>query len=544
MTHSHLKLDRCLLALALPLAGCLLSACEGDVRPGAAQGAASPSSAPPAEGTPPEGSASSTPLGTPDAPAGPAAPGVSTAGSAAGCRPLVHAAGAQFGGVRADTYAWYDAACKLRTSGIVPSDAPGGGGYARGFTYETGGRTRNAFGTTSDTYKGFGYVVTHYAGTATSTVGRSGGSHRVVLAGAHHAIHEYKARISPGGPVDVTVHWLFATGRSNPIYAITYDASASPADSINADTRSPYGDIAFDEGPGSDNNVDGVGWGDKYKFVSTATGPLSFASGWDYTQPNTIPYAMEWANKADAEMGIVQTQTFAQHPAGGDYGGGLITTSCWGKTNATAAPTCKDPSGLLPNSWLWPMQLNQYELPSTTKSHRIAWGATYGAVGKKQYSAFGQTYSGYPYNSYSVSIVLGPHSAKAVDAQRAEFEANQSTRITAPRGSVAPGGPGGVGRNDIIAYTPSGYNPVYAAWELIAAQNAVTAQITVGNGASLKNPVFRVRDVSLATLSHVRVGGKELAADSGYFATIDAASKVIWITLNQTLTGANILEID
>ncbi len=466
-----------------------------------------------------------------------------TAG-ATGCQPILHTAGATYGGVKADTYAWYDASCKLRTTGLVPNTS-GSGGYARGFTYDVGGRTRSAMGTNSHGYNGFGYVVSHYGSGGTSAAISQGvvGTYRVVLAGAHHAIHEFKMRVSPGGPVDVTIQYFFATGRSNPIYAITLDATPAGADAVGADTRSPYSDVAFDEGPTADNNIDGVGWGDKYRFVTTGNGPLTFANGFDYSQPNTIPYAMEWANKADAEMGLVQTQTFAQHEAGGDYGGGVLSTSCWGKTSATQAAACKDPKGLLPNDWLWPVQLNQYELPYTAISHRLAWGGTFGAVGKKQYSGFGVSRSGYPYNSYAVAVVLGAHSAKAVDAQRVDTEASQATRITASRGAVATSGPGGVGRSDSVAYAPAGYNPIYAAWELTAAQNAITAQVTAG-ASPLKNPVFRLLGFGAAAPSHVRVGGRELTAGVGYFATVDSASKILWMTLNETLTGTTVLEIE
>ena len=66
----------------------------------------------------------------------------------------------------------------------------------------------------------------------------------------------------------------------------------------------------------------------------------------------------------------------------------------------------------------WPFQLNQYELPSETKSHRVAWGATFGAVGSSSYTAFGQKLSGYPYQSYSVYVVLGTHSGPRPSARR------------------------------------------------------------------------------------------------------------------------------
>ena len=126
----------------------------------------------------------------------------------------------------------------------------------------------------------------------------------------------YTRRVPLPGPVDTTIDWLFATGRDHPLWAVTFDASPSPADSIEADTRAPYGDLQWDGGANAD--VDGVGWGDRYRFRTT-TSPVTLQSGWDYSQANTIPHVLMWSNAADAEMGAVQTQTMAQRDAGG-YG--------------------------------------------------------------------------------------------------------------------------------------------------------------------------------------------------------------------------------
>lgn len=457
-----------------------------------------------------------------------------------GCRPLVHEAGVDFGGLKSDTYAWSDAACEPRTAGLVQSDAPGGGGFARGFTYRLQNRTRSAMGSDVDGWNGFGYLVNH--GTPTTTSRGLGGTYRVVLAGAHHAIHEFKTRMQLAGPVDVTVHWFFATGHSNPIFAITHDSSPSGEGVVNSDSRSPYGDIQWDEGPDTDHHVDGVAWGDKYQFTSLGDGPLTPASEWDYTQPNVIPYAMAWANEADAEMGLVQTQTFDQLPAGGDYGSGTLEADCWGRTHATKGPSCSS-DWTLPQNWLWPVQLNQYELPSTTASHRVAWGSTYGAVGAREYRAFGKTLSGYPYYSYSVAVVLGTHSGKSVETQRKDFEATHSSRLMASRGEVLATGPAGVGRSDSVTYAPAGYNHVYGTWELRAANSAITAALSVDAG-SLSKPIFRVHGFTAEKPSRVRVGGKQLVAGEGYFASVDAEAQLLWLTVNHTLSGTVSLEIE
>lgn len=50
----------------------------------------------------------------------------------------------------------------------------------------------------------------------------------------------------------------------------------------------------------------------------------------------------------------------------------------------------------MPADWMWPYQLNQYELPFTNASHRLAWGSNYGAIGQATTTAFGRTFPGHP----------------------------------------------------------------------------------------------------------------------------------------------------
>jgi hypothetical protein len=290
--------------------------------------------------------------------------------------------------------------------------------------------------------------------------------------------------------------------------------------------------MAWDNGLGGD--VTGVGWGDKYQFKTTDAGPVRPGSPWDYTQANVVPYDLEWSAAADAEMGLVATQSWQTRISGGDYGGGLLMQK-WGKSGTNLLTDMPD--------WLWPFQLDQYELPYGTTSHRVAWGTAYGAVGQTKYPAFGQTFSGYPLQSYSVFVVLGAHSASAVTAQVHEIEVVQGATLTATRGSVSAQGPAGVARSDTAAYSPSGFDPVYAAWDAHAAGNAATLVFNVPGG-SLTNPVIHLHDYTAATVPHVALSGSPLTPDTDYFATIDAASKSAWITLNFAVTGNRTLAID
>jgi hypothetical protein len=473
----------------------------------------------------------------------PTTDGASTTGPT-GCTPITIDSTTKVDSSNADTYGWLDSACKPRTAAMFRNDGVDGlgeaGGYLRRLTYQTGGQQRTCTGTNAHGWNGFGYIVAHYS-TGAYDSQQTQGQYAILLAGKHHAIHQYSWSISPGGPVNVTVQWIFETGRDHPLYAITYDATPAGPNVVNADTRAPYGDLGWDNdtlGP-----VSGVGWGDKYQFRTTGPGPATPASSWDYTAGNVVPYALEWSSTVDAEMGLVATQTWSARKQGGDYGGGLLMSK-WGTTDTTLFPADAASPGDMPE-WLWPFQLDQYELAFINNSHRVAWGATYGAVGQTSYVTLGQTLSGYPFQSYTVFVVLGAHGASAVAAEASEVAVIAGSTLSASRGTTSLAGPAGIARTDTITYAPAGFDPVYAAWDAHAAQNAATLTLAVPAGSSLANPVFHLHDYALPTApTSVSFGGRTLTADSEYFATVDSTSSSLWITLNLTVQGAGALAID
>jgi hypothetical protein len=451
-----------------------------------------------------------------------------------GCGALTIAAAKVVDGYKSDELAWFDARCKLRTATMVRNDAadPSGnhGGYLRKLVFDVDGKPRTAIGS-STTHPGWGYTVNHFGSTAFSS--RSvNGTFKTVFAGKHHAIHEYSWTLNLGGSVKATIQWMFATGRDHPLWTITYDATAAGKNTVNADTRSPYGDLTWDgAAPGTAGaQVSGVGWGDHYKFVSTKS-PVDMSSGWDYTQPNTIPYAMMWTNSPDAEMGSVQTQAYKQHDAGGYW-----FYSSWGKKAASG----------MPEDYNWAYQLNQYEIPFLLTSKRLAWGANFGAVGQEHYNAIGdeaKTLVGWPFQSYSVSMVLGKHTEGVVAAQVTQMETAQRTALTASVGTVITSGPAGVGRSDTATYVPAGWDHVYGAWATTMAGNAATVQLSIASG-SLVDPMFAFRNYTATTPpAHVLVAGKELVADDDYFASVDPATKTLWLTLGSTVSGTVSLEV-
>ena len=212
----------------------------------------------------------------------------------------------------------------------------------------------------------------------------------------------------------------------------------------------------------------------------------------------------------------------------------------------------------MPVSWDWTYQLNQYELcypddpkclNDTTNSHRLSWGSNYGALGGAKpgsgsYPAYGddRQLSGYPYQSYSVFMVLGKHSDTPVFNQVAEIETVQGTHLTAAIGSVKAMGPGGVGRNDLVPLAPAGYDHRYAVWWAEASAGKLSLHVTIDRG-TLTNPVLVVGSYT-GTAPVVTIDGAAATADVGYLASIDAATHQLWITIRGAWTGSHDLKIE
>ena len=241
-----------------------------------------------------------------------------------------------------------------------------------------------------------------------------------------------------------------------------------------------------------------------------------------------MPHAIEWSNSVDAEMGLVQTQSYAQHEAGGFW-----FYSHWGET---------DNDGPMPEDYNWAYQLNQYELPYNNgiKSKRLSWGTNFGAVGQNSYNAIGSDaggLDGYPYQSYAVYVVLGAHSRTMVDAQVGEIETVQGVALSASKGAVRTTGPAGVGRSDTKAYAPVGWNPIYGTWEIDAnGDDEAALSLTVPTGKTLVHPIFVLHGYGAATAS-VSLGGAALTADVDYLVTVDAATSTAWVTLRRALSA-------
>ena len=84
-------------------------------------------------------------------------------------------------------------------------------------------------------------------------------------------------------------------------------------------------------------------------------------------------------------------------------------------------------------------------------------------------------------------------------------------------GTVVKTGPAGVvgdAVTTIIPYTPSGYNPTYAAWEVRTADNTAEATLTPAAGSALDQPVFLVDAYTSADVPAVSINGATAPASS------------------------------
>ncbi len=430
-----------------------------------------------------------------------------------------------------DYYQWSDSNGLQRKMSLVKNDAldPTGnyGGYIRSFEYYAGKELRACTGSSNDD-PGFGFLVNHYNNSQGDnhwiTSLNFPGSYSYKFHGLHHAIHEYKWSMNiDGEPIEATVHWFLADGIDNPIFAITYDLSQAKPNSINADSRSPYGDLGWDGDKKS--LVSGVAWGDRFKFKSTSKS-LSLKSSWDYSEENLIPFAQMWSNSADAEMGIVQTQSWKQHD-----GGGYWFYNSWGQKS----------EGPMPEAWNWTYQLNQYQLDSDPTSKRLAWGSNYGALGQIEYNAYGddKKLSGYPYQSYSTYVVLGKHSKSAVAQQVKQLENMLSVDIEGHNIEPVRAGYAGVGRTDKIEFHPRGWNHVYGVWELEQSRLGPFSFDFKINDGTILNPIFRVNLAQKSKIYSISLDGTILLPEKDYLVSMDDSSTVVWVTLIGKFSGSS-----
>ncbi len=475
-------------------------------------------------------------------------------------------------GMLSDRFTWRDRNNQPRVAAFAHNTGQVGPNGQRGgelweFRYEVPGGTR-IVRPTQQFAGGFGYVVSHRnEGTAgigadDSPLGHGfSGQMTRVFEGRHHAILRFTqnyprySRTGAAPPntlyqVPITLEWVIANGRDNPLWSMTWDLAgaapnAVPVDALNDDSRAPYGEMLFDGSAtmGAHSVIAGVGWGDRFKFSST-TNPVTFDSQWTWNVANTIPYVKLWTTNVDATMGTVQTQTIVQQDAGGYFG-----TNRWNTTGATLACTVGGNNYRMPCDYNWPYQSINYSLfgANATNNTRLAWGTNFGWLGQQSYATHGSAFwggplantfaNGHPRKSYSTFIVLGRHSLDPVGDQVAQIEAVQTSSVNAIIGSVLASGPAGVNRVDTVAYAPAGWNHVRGAWAFTASGNALDANFVVG-ATALQQPMVIVSNwTSGAFPSVVRLDGVVLPLDEGYLPSLRPGSNELWMTINRSLSA-------
>lgn len=468
------------------------------------------------------------------APSLPSDVGNETRASTAG---LTLSSGTVQSGFTGDLVTWKDSAAQTRTAFLVApgADAAGAyGGYLRSFTYGAGTSARSIGPSAGEI--GFGLVYAQRSSDYDTVSSRYVlGTRSVTSQGSNHIVIQYvfpvlKTSSGSSSPIKATVQWTFVAGRDYPLFDITYDATSAGVDAIELDTKTPYGGLEFTGMAGT--TVDGIGWGDQRKFVTTSA-PVTLQSSWDYTVANLVPYVHAWNDAKNAEMGLVQSERTARHDAGYGWFYGN-----WGHTSANRVVDSGTPGGqIMPANWNWPFLLHQYDLPDTTKK-RMGWGMNYGAVGKTSAWKYGYTgsYGAWPYESYGVFLVLGPKASVA--AQVVQTERLTGASLTASRGTVVTSGPGGIGRTDSVAYSPAGYNPLYATFDVQAeSSNGAVVMSFDPKSTAIANPVFRILGYPLSTdPTGVRLGTTTLVQGTDYEVSRDGAT--LWFILKRTVTSA------
>ena len=303
--------------------------------------------------------------------------------------------------------------------------------------------------------------------------------------------------------------------------------------------------------------VGGVGWGDKYKFLSAGS-PFTMNNDWDYSKLNPgAPYSYLWTTTGDAEMGLAGTQLTAKQNAGG-YNN--YQAPIWrGKTSLNMGTLCLNDGGAgpaynhkTPCTSHWAYQLIQYSIANatqTTSNKRLAWGADWGSLGNSSFtSSNGYIVSGYPKVSYSVHIVLDPHTGNPTQAIALQAKTASLTTLTASDGTVRTSGIAGVGRTDTVTYSPPGFSPIFGTWEVNAAAttNNLTLSFAVDSTApsTLDNPIIVVNNYTRTTApTQVLLNDTVLVANRDYFVSLRPDQSQLWITLNKKLAGTNSFKI-
>ena len=430
-------------------------------------------------------------------------------------------------------------------------------------------------------HEGFGYVVSHNNVNGNSPLGKVNTPTSVkttVFSGGHHAIHRvellYDRDKEAGGngiKIPVVIDWFVATGRDHPIWAVTWKTgeAVNPGnvsfDTYRMDVRGPYGSLNWD-GAANRNAGDaigGVAWGDVGFKFRTTDAQLTLNSPWVYSEQNFVNFTRSWTASVNAEMGIVQTQSFDKQMGYGDrvVGRERGSTSAAAFANKGDCNTFGDARNYaMPCVNGWPYQLMNYDwapgsgkpLGEATGTKLIAWGSPYGWLGASSFNLFDYsgTADGRGDRSYATLIVLGPKNRFNAGALTADGDVaitirqvealNAATITNVTSGALVATAPRGPGATQTKALS-SGFDPTYTTYNLTAAGNQVVFTFTPAATTTVKSPIFVIRDYKGGKLPNISVNGAAVtvnsgAADSGAFVSLNSTTNELWVTLNRSVT--------
>jgi hypothetical protein len=349
---------------------------------------------------------------------------------------------------------------------------------------------------------GFGSSVHHDLSTH-----HNGGTLTLAFQGAHHAIFNWVQTID--GAVE-TITYTFLDGLDYFQWQETVDGSAC---TTAGDSRGPYCTMQWD---GVDfSAASGMEYGaEKYFSQPTYNGAWTFGGTVD------IPYVLEWDN--NKEVGYVQTQTFTQQMAGVPNWSGSWNLGASGSTVADA------------DVWKFDYQMNFYD-----KAKKITWGMPYGYMNGTSTAGTKNKWG-----QYSLSIVFDAQSENGVKRVRDENRViqNGNVSLTASVGSVVTTGPVGTANPATQTLSPAGYDHNYRTW-WAQAGGAGEVQLTMAvNSGVLANPTFRIKNMS-ALPGVVEYNSTALVSNTDYYASYNASTNEVWLTLIRNVSGSNTLRV-
>jgi hypothetical protein len=438
-------------------------------------------------------------------------------------------------GKKCDVVTWTDREGKERSIALVRSDGDTkgfSGGYVEEYSYFAGDRkvVAKAWNQAQAEVSGLGVAVNHHKGASSSKANSTGARTEFLVEGKSHVLWRFRSEMNGmGKSLGLVIDWMVSDGKSEILWSVSYDMSKLKDGEINWDARGPYFQFDWDgDGRFYDAPISGIRWGDKYRFKTT---PYDRAkSGWDYSEPNKMPHMLLWKEGAegDVECGVVQTQTWAEQDAGGYW----WSPKVWGKTGTG-----------MPENWNCPFQLNAYE---GYGGEKMAWGTCFGFVGSSSYARLdGQKRKGWPYQGYTVEIVTGRHSDALADRAIGSLEASTGVELSAKEGKVRTRGPRWAGLAEESDFTPSGWDPLHAAFALSAGAGGKTSfSIGVPSG-KISGALVLIHDYPNAQPPKtVTLDSKILAGGSGIYVSLDSGTKTVFLTLPGELSpGKHAIEI-